>query len=170
MTELLPALQHYLEHHISLAADVCDIKSKVFPDLGSMMQSNMSGWLCGMQRQKGKNAQALGVRVSYETSPEVNLGSLSIPFAEIWKQAVIDATASHMFASANAFPGQILAHFREKVAWKFGNAYRCPKPNTICLGSSGSPSMKRSGRKNWGSSYISGFPVIPLRNILKELS
>jgi len=30
--------------------------------------------------------------------------------------------------------------------------------------------MKRSGRKDSGSSYISGFLVIPLRNILKDLS
>jgi len=30
--------------------------------------------------------------------------------------------------------------------------------------------MKRSGRKHWGSSYISGFLVICLSDILKELS
>ena len=53
---------------------------------------------------------------------------------------------------------------------KFGDTYRRPKPNTICLGSSGLPSMKRSGRKDSGSSYISGFLVICLNDILKELS
>jgi hypothetical protein len=104
----------------------------------------------------------------------VNLGSPSTPLLEIRKQAVIDATASHTFISPNALPGQILAHIRSglRVACdhKFGNAHRRPKPNTICLGSSGLPSMKRSGRKDSGSSYISGFLVISLRDILKELS
>ena len=50
--------------------------------------------------------------MAYETKPEMNLGSPSTPLLEIRKQAVIDATASHMFVSANALPGQILAHIR----------------------------------------------------------
>ena len=33
--------------YISLAADVCKINSTVFPSLGSMMHSKVSGWLCG---------------------------------------------------------------------------------------------------------------------------
>ena len=65
--------------------------------------------------------------------------------------------------------------YQEWVTWtmcdhNFGKTYRRPKPNTICLGSSDLPSMKRSGRKDSGSSYISGFRVIPLKDILKDLS
>jgi hypothetical protein len=123
-----------------------------------------------MQKHKGEKTQALEEPVSYETRPEVNLGSPIAPLVEIRKQAVIDATASHMFVSANALPGQILAHIRSGLGVKFRNTHRRPKPNTICLGSSGSPSMKRSGRKDSGSSYISGLRVIPLRGILKHLS
>ena len=40
------------EPYISLAADVCNIKSMVFANLGSMAQSNVSGWLWGMQKKK----------------------------------------------------------------------------------------------------------------------
>ena len=93
------------------------------------------------------------------------------PLAEIRKQAVMDATASHRFVSANNLPGQILERIMSAFAWwraKFGNTHRRPKPNTNCLGSSGSPSMKRSGRKDSGSSYISGFLVIPLRDIFER--
>ena len=65
--------------------------------------------------------------------------------------------------------------YQEWVTWtmcdhKFGKTYRRPKPNTNCLGSSGFPLRKRSGRKDWGSSYISGFLLICLNDILKELS
>jgi hypothetical protein len=45
------------------------------------------------------------------------------------------------------------------------DAYRRPKPKAISLASSGLPSMKRSGRKDPGSSYISGFWVIALYRI-----
>ena len=51
-----------------------------------------------------------GIPVSYETRPVVNLGSPIIPLLEILKQAVIDATASHIFISANTLPGHVLAH------------------------------------------------------------
>jgi hypothetical protein len=146
-----PAYPHFnitLGPYISLAADVCEIKSTVFPNLGSMTQSNISGWLySSMQKKNGEKAQALEVSISYETKPEVNLGSPSTPLLEIRKQAVMDATASHTFISPNALPGQRLARISKWVAWKSGNIYRRPKPNTICLGSSGLPSMKRSGRK-----------------------
>ena len=53
--------------------------------------------------------QALEVPVSYETKPEVNLGSPIAPLVEIRKQAVMDATATHTLVSANALPGQMLA-------------------------------------------------------------
>jgi hypothetical protein len=53
--------------YISLAADVCEIKSTVFPNLGSMTQSNISGWLCSMQKQNGEKAQALEVHWQYLT-------------------------------------------------------------------------------------------------------
>jgi hypothetical protein len=103
----------------------------------------------------------------------VNLSSPIGPLAEIRKQAVMDATESHTLVSANALPGQILARIMSALRGlrvKFGNTHRRPKPNSICLGSSGSPSMKRSGRKDSGSSYISGFRVIALRDISKHLS
>jgi hypothetical protein len=73
-----------------------------------MTHSNISGWLCGMQKQKGEKAQTPEVPGTYEIRPEVNLGSPIGPLAEIWRQAVMDATASHTLVSANAFPGQIL--------------------------------------------------------------
>ena len=47
---------------------------------------------------------------------------------------------------------------------KIGNTHRRPKPNINCFGSSGLSSMKRSGRKHSGSSYIPGFLVSPLRD------
>ena len=111
--------------------------------------------------------------VSYETRPEVNLGSPIAPLLEIRKQAVIDATASHMFISANALPGHILAHIYQDQGcirgYKFGgNTHRRPKPNINCFGSSGLPSMKRSGQKDSGSSYIPGFLVIPLRGYFEK--
>ena len=97
--------------YISLAADVCKINSIVFPNLGSMAHSKMSGCLCGMQKQNCEKKQASrGIPVSYEIKPEVNFGSPTVPLLVIWKQAVIDATASHIFISANALPGHILAH------------------------------------------------------------
>ena len=103
--------------YISLAADVWKINSIVFPSLGSMTHSKVSGWLCGMQKQNCEKEQALKVPVSYETKPEVNLGSPIAPLLEIWKQAVIDATASHMFISANALPGHKLAHISGRVVY-----------------------------------------------------
>ena len=100
-----------------------------------MTQSNVSGWLWGMQKQNSENVQALEVPVSYETKPEVNLGSPISPLLEIRKQVVIDATASHTLISPNTLPGQILAHIRSGLYvmcdHKFGNTYRRPKPNTI---------------------------------------
>jgi hypothetical protein len=64
-----------------------------------------------MQKQNCEKEQASrGIPVSYETRPEVNLGSPITPLLEIRKQAVIDATASHIFISANALPGHILVH------------------------------------------------------------
>ena len=96
--------------YISLAADICEIKSKVlFPNLGSMTHSKASGWLCDFRKKRWEGSKALKVLVSYEIRPEVNLGSPITPLLEIWKQAVIDATASHMFISANVLPGHILA-------------------------------------------------------------
>ena len=59
--------------------------------------------------KKGEKAQALEVPGTYEIRPEVNLGSPIGPLAEIRRQAVMDATASHTLVSANALPGQILA-------------------------------------------------------------
>jgi len=170
---ILPVLQHDVEPHISLAAEVCEINSKVFPNLGSMTHSNTSGWLYGMQKtkngEKGASSRSR-YQLSYATRPETNLGSPKAPLVESRKQAVMDATASHTFVSANALPGQILVRIRRRLRVKFGNAHRRPKPNIRCLGSSGLPSMKRSGRKDSGSSYISGFLVIPLKDILKDLS
>ena len=118
------------------------------------------------ENKNGEKAHTLEIPVSYTTKPEVNLGSPIAPMLEIWKQAVTDATASHMLISPNALPGQILAHIRSRMQAKFGDPHRRPKPNTISLGSSSLPSMKRSGRKDSGSSYISGFLVIPLSDML----
>ena len=42
--------------YISLAADVCKINSIVFPNLGSMAHSKVSGCLCGMQKQNWEKA------------------------------------------------------------------------------------------------------------------
>ena len=56
------------------------------------------------------------------------------------------------------------------LVYRSGNTYRRPKPNIICLGSRALPAMKRSGRKDSGSPYISEFLLISLRNISKELS
>ena len=93
----------------SLTADVCEINSTVFPNLGSMTHSKVSGWLCGKCRNKTVRRRRLeSIPVSYETRPEVNLGSLIAPLLEMLKQAVIDATASHIFISANILPGHIL--------------------------------------------------------------
>ena len=61
------------------------------------------------ETKRGEKTQALEESASYETRPEVNLGSPSAPLVEIRKQAAMEATASHMFVSANALPGQILA-------------------------------------------------------------
>ena len=72
------------------------------------------------KRQKGEKVQALEVPVSYETRPEVTLGSPIGPLAEIRRQAVMDATASHMFVSANALPGQILVHIRSGLHANLG--------------------------------------------------
>ena len=46
--------------HISefRAADVCEINSTVFPNLGSMTHSKVSGWLCVMQKQNCEKKQA----------------------------------------------------------------------------------------------------------------
>ena len=38
--------------YVSLAADVCKINSKVFPNLGSITHSKVSGWLYGIQKKK----------------------------------------------------------------------------------------------------------------------
>ena len=103
--------------YISLAADVCEIKSTISPKRGSMTHPEVSEWLGDMQKKRWEGA---GSRCStaYETKPQVNLGSPSTPLLEIRKQAVIDATASHTFISPNAFPGQILAHIRNGLhAW-----------------------------------------------------
>ena len=51
------------------------------------------------------------IPASYETRPEVNLGSPIAPLLEMLKQAVIDATASHIFVSANILPGHILCTY-----------------------------------------------------------
>jgi hypothetical protein len=62
-----------------------------------------------IQKQNCEKEQASrGIMVSYETRPEVYLDSPIAPLPEILQQAVIDATASHMFISANALPGHIL--------------------------------------------------------------
>ena len=70
--------------------------------------------------QKGEKVQTLEVPVSYETKPELNLGSPSALLLEIRKLAVIDATASHTFVSPNALPGQILAHVRSGLHANLG--------------------------------------------------
>jgi len=43
--------------YTSLAANVCEIRSRVFPNLGSMTHSKFSGWLCGIQKRKGEKAE-----------------------------------------------------------------------------------------------------------------
>ena len=102
----------------------------------------------------------------------MNLGSPNAPLLEIWKQAVIDATASHIFISAMVLPGHKLCTLSGLGCirgYQIRNTHRRPKPNISCFGSSCLPSMKRSGRKDSGSSYILGFLVSPLMDILKGM-
>ena len=104
------ALRDVILPYISLAANVCEIRSRVFPNLGSITHSKVSGCLCGMQKRKGEKAQTLEVLTSYETKPEANFGSPITPLLEIRKEAVTDATASQTFISPYTLPGQKLAH------------------------------------------------------------
>jgi len=54
--------RNLIHPYISLAADVCEIKSTIFPNLGSMTHPEISEWLGDMQKKNDEKAQALGTQ------------------------------------------------------------------------------------------------------------
>ena len=157
----------------SLTADVCEINSTVFPNLGSMTHSKVSGWLCVMQKQNCEKKQAS--RKYTSILRDKTWGEFGFTYCSVARdvKTSCDRCYCEPYIHISKYPaGTYTFHILEGGCTRCYTSletHRRPKPNINCFGSSCVPSMKRSGRKDSGSSYISGFLLSPLRNILKRV-